>query len=290
LVDSERLRFDFSHFEAVTSEELAQISQRVNDEIRKNTPVLTDLCDMDSAKEKGAMMLFGEKYGNEVRVLSMGDGFSVELCGGTHVNRTGDIGLLRIVSESGISAGVRRIEAVTGSKALGLFDQIQAQLSTAAELVKANASNVLEKLAQLVDREKQQQRQLSTLQAKLASAASGDLLDNVKSVGAVSVLAHKVDNADAKALRDMADSLKNKMKSGVFLLAAVDGDKISLIAGVTLDLQKQYKAGDLMRTVAPIVGGKGGGRPDMAQGGGTDPTKLDEAFAVVEQWVEQNAT
>ena len=289
LVDSERLRFDFSHFEAVTADELGQIAQRVNDEIRKNTPVLTELCDMDSAKEKGAMMLFGEKYGNDVRVLSMGDGFSVELCGGTHVNRTGDIGLLRILSESGISAGVRRIEAVTGLKALQVMDQTQSQLSDAADLIKANSSNLLEKLSQLVEREKQQQRQLSALQAKLASAASGDLLDNVKSVEGINVLAHKIENADAKSLRDMADSLKNKMNSGVFLLAAVDGQKVSLITGVTKDLQKQYKAGDLMRTIAPIVGGKGGGRPDMAQGGGTDPDKLSDAFTAVENWVAENA-
>jgi len=246
LVDSERLRFDFSHFEAVTAEELGQIAQRVNDEIRKNTPVLTELCDMDSAKEKGAMMLFGEKYGNDVRVLSMGDGFSVELCGGTHVNRTGDIGLLRILSEYGISAGVRRIEAVTGLKALQVMDQTQSQLSDAADLIKANSSNLLEKLSQLVEREKQQQRQLSALQAKLASAASGDLLDNVKSVEGINVLAHKIENADAKSLRDMADS-------------------------------------------APIVGGKGGGRPDMAQGGGTDPDKLSDAFTAVENWVAENA-
>ena len=285
LVDSERLRFDFSHFEAVTNEELTRIAQRVNDEIRKNTPVHTELCDMATAKEKGAMMLFGEKYGNEVRVLSMGDGFSVELCGGTHVNRTGDIGLLRIISESGISAGVRRIEAVTGAKALQVFDQTEAQRDSAAALIKANSSNLLEKLSQLVEREKQQQRQLSALQAKLASAASGDLLDNAKVVGDVNVLTYQVENANAKALRDLADSLKSKMKAGVFLLAAVDGDKVSLLAGVTADLQKRFKAGDLMRLVAPIVGGKGGGRPDMAQGGGTDPSKLNEAFAAVQQWV-----
>ena len=286
LVDSERLRFDFSHLEAVTHEELKRIEQMVNEHIRLNTPVATEVCSMDEAREKGAMMLFGEKYGDEVRVLSMGEGFSVELCGGTHVERTGDIGLMRIVAESGISAGVRRIEAITGQKALVSVEQMQSQLNDVAALLKANSSNTLEKLQQLIDSDKASQKQLAALQAKLASSASGDLLSHAKEINGVTVLAHQVDGANAKSLRDMADALKSKMQSGIFLLAAADGEKVALIAGVTDDLKKTHKAGDLMKLVAPIVGGKGGGRPDMAQGGGTDVSQIPQALAAVEDWVK----
>lgn len=290
LVDSEKLRFDFSHFEAVTADELKKIERLINDEIRHNTVVRTEVCSMDSAKEKGAMMLFGEKYGDEVRVLSMGDGFSVELCGGTHVERTGDIGLLRIVSESGISAGVRRIEAITGHKALGWFDQLQNQLQQAALLIKANPTNLLDKLGQLVTSNKEQEKQLAALQAKMASAASGDLLTHVKDIAGVQVLTHQLDaGANAKTLREMADSLKSRLNNGVFLLAVAEADKVSLVAGVTGDLTSRYKAGDLMRTVAPLVGGKGGGRPDMAQGGGSDPAGIPDAFAATESWVAEGA-
>ncbi|MGH1439777.1 MAG: alanine--tRNA ligase [Cellvibrionaceae bacterium] len=291
LVDSEKLRFDFSHFEALTSGEIKSIEQKVNDEIRRNTSVQTDVCSMDDAKEKGAMMLFGEKYGSEVRVLSMGDGFSVELCGGTHVERTGDIGLFHIVSESGIAAGVRRIEAVTGTKALQEFDRLQTRLEQAAATIKANPSNLLDKLEQLVMQTKQQEKQLAELQSKMASAASGDLLKHVKEVAGIPLLLHCVEGVDGKVLRKLAESLKSKFESGVFLLAAiestVESGKVALITGVTKDLHAQYKAGDLMRIVAPIVGGKGGGRPDMAQGSGTQPEKLEEAFKATEVWINQ---
>lgn len=286
LVDSDKLRFDFSHFEAVTPEELAQIEALVNDEIRRNTSVDTELCNMDQAKEKGAMMLFGEKYGEEVRVLSMGQGFSVELCGGTHVQRTGDIGLFHITSESGIASGVRRIEAITGTKALTHLKSLENTIATVAQLLKANPANIMEKAEQLIAQSKDQEKTLAALQAKLASASSGDLLANAKEVNGVTMLAQCVEGANAKALRDMADALKTKLTNGVFLLVSAEGDKVSLITGVTGDLTKQYKAGDLMREVAPLVGGKGGGRPDMAQGGGTDPSGIDAALAHVETWLQ----
>ncbi|MFT6389829.1 MAG: alanyl-tRNA synthetase, partial [Cellvibrionaceae bacterium] len=260
LVDSEKLRFDFSHFEALTAAEIKVIEQKVNDEVRRNTPVLTDLCSMDAAKEKGAMMLFGEKYGREVRVLTMGEGFSVELCGGTHVERTGDIGLFHIASESGIAAGVRRIEAVTGAKALQEFNRLQERLEQAATVIKANPSNLLDKLEQLVQQTKQQEKQLAELQSKMASAASGDLLKNIKEVAGVPILFHRLNGVDAKVLRKMAESVKSKLSSGIFLLAAVEAEKVSLITCVTKNLQVTYKAGDLMRLVAPILGGNGGGR------------------------------
>jgi alanyl-tRNA synthetase len=285
LVDGEKLRFDFSHFEAVTRQELQIIEQQVNDEIRRNTATTTDVCSMDSAKNKGAMMLFGEKYGSEVRVLNMGEGYSVELCGGTHVQRTGDIGLFHIVSESGVAAGVRRIEAVTGKNALQVIEQLNQQMQKAVNVVKAAPSNFLEKLEQLVLQTKEQEKQLMTLQAKMASAASDNLLSQVQQMAGVNVLACMVDGANARSLRELADAVKSKLHSGIFLLAAVDGDKVSLIAGVTKDLIPRFKAGDLMREVAPLVGGKGGGRPDMAQGAGTNLAGIQEALVFVDTWV-----
>lgn len=287
LVDSERLRFDFSHFEPVTAEQLNTIEKMVNSQIRNNTPVETELCTMDAAKAKGAMALFGEKYGDEVRVLSMGDGFSVELCGGTHASRTGDIGLMRIVSETGIAAGVRRIEAVTGAVALTLFDQTQARLMEAARAVKANPDNLASKLSQLVDQHRQLEKEFAAMQAKLASAASHELISQAKNVDGIQVLAVKLEGVDTKSLREVADSLKNKLETAVVLLAAVDGDKISLVASVTKNATSQVKAGDLMRHVAPKLGGKGGGRPDMAQGGGTDIAALASVLESVPQWVQE---
>ncbi len=286
LVDSDKLRFDFSHYEAVSPAELKAIERKVNDEIRRNTPVLTELCSMDEAKEKGAMMLFGEKYGSEVRVLTMGDGFSVELCGGTHVERTGDIGLFHIVSESGIAAGIRRIEAITGEKALTAFDQLQSQWQQAAAIVKANPGNLLDKLEQLTAQSKQQEKQLAELQSKIALAASSDLLNQAKVIDGIKVITHQLDGVDANVLRKLAESLKSKLSSGIFLLAGVDGAKVALITGVTKDLHNKYKAGDLMRLVAPALGGKGGGRPDMAQGSGNQPENIEQAFEIVEKWVK----
>jgi alanyl-tRNA synthetase len=287
LVDSEKLRFDFSHYEAVTVDELQQIAFLVNNEIRRNTCVETELCNMEQAQAKGAMMLFGEKYGDEVRVLSMGGDFSVELCGGIHVKRTGDIGLFHIVSESGIASGVRRIEAVTGEKALAYFSALEKNIATVGQLLKANTHNVVEKVEQLTAQLKEQEKTLSALQAKLASASSGDILSHVKQVAGVNVLAHRIEGADAQTLRELADALKSQLESGVFFLAATENEKVSLIVGVTKDLTSRFKAGDLMREIAPLVGGKGGGRPDMAQGGGTDPSGIDAALAKIVDWVQQ---
>ncbi len=287
LVDSQRLRFDFSHFEAVTADELKNIEYLVNEQIRANTEVKTEICDMETAKSKGAMALFGEKYGEQVRVLSMGNGFSVELCGGTHVKRSGDIGLIRIVSESGVASGVRRIEAVTGDRALQLFDQTQCLVTEAAKLVKANSENLLEKISHMVAQSRQMEKELVALKAKLASSASGDLASQAQDVEGVKVLAAKLEGVDAQSLLDTADQLKNKLQTAVVLLAAVDGEKVSLVAGVTKDVTGRVKAGDLMKYIAPLVGGKGGGRADMARGGGSDPAALEVALKRVPEWVKQ---
>jgi alanyl-tRNA synthetase len=285
LVDSERLRFDFSHFEAVTAEQLKTIETLVNDQIRANSAVATEICDMATAKAKGAMALFGEKYGDKVRVLTMGDGFSVELCGGTHVKRTGDIGLFRITSESGVAAGVRRIEAITGAKALALFDQVENLVDAAARGIKANRDNLLEKLEALVAQNRKLEKDLASLKTRLATAGSVDLLSQAQEIAGVKVLALNLEGADAKSLRDMADQFKNKLGSSVVLLAAVEGDKVALVAGVTQDVTARVKAGDLMAHVAGQIGGKGGGRPDMAQGGGTQVDKLAEALNSVAPFV-----
>jgi len=288
LVDSERLRFDFSHFEPVKPEQLKAIEDLVNQQIRANTPVQIEHTDMETAKARGAIALFGEKYGDNVRVLSMGDGFSVELCGGTHVARTGDIGLFRITSESGVAAGIRRIEAVTGEGALERFDALEILTDKAAQALKTRREQLPEKAQQLVEQNRKLERELSALKAKLATAGSGNLLDEVQEVAGVKVLAIKLEGADSKSLRESADQLKNKLGSGVVLLATVDGDKVALVAGVTKDLTGKLKAGDLMRQVAARVGGKGGGRPDMAQGGGSDPGGLEQALKAVPGWVEEN--
>ncbi len=288
LVDSEKLRFDFSHFEAMKPQQLQQVNTLVNEHIRVNSEVTTELCDMDTAKARGAMMLFGEKYGEEVRLVSMGNGFSVELCGGTHVNATGNIGLFHIVSESGIASGVRRIEALTGARALAHLTQMENQLLEIGSLLKVNAANTVEKVQQLSAHSKEQEKTLAALQAKLASASSGDLLSKVESIAGVDVLLQCIEGADAKGLRELADALKSQMQTGVFCLAAGEGDKVSLLAGVTKDLTSRFKAGDLIREVAPLVGGKGGGRPDLAQGGGTNPQGIDSALQKAKEWLENH--
>ena len=286
LVDSERLRFDFSHFEAVSSDQLKAIETLVNDQIRANSVVATELCNMEAAKAKGAMALFGEKYGDTVRVLTMGDGFSVELCGGTHVNRTGDIGLFRIISESGVAAGVRRIEAITGAAALALFDQVEALVDNAGRSLKANRDTLIDKLDALVAQNRKLEKDLAALKTKLATAGSGDVLSQAVDVAGIKVLALNLEGADAKSLRDTADQFKNKLGSAVVLLAAVEDGKVALIAGVTQDVTNKVKAGDLMGYVAGQLGGKGGGRPDMAQGGGANVAGLDAALASVVPWVK----
>jgi len=286
LVDSKRLRFDFSHFEAVTAEQLKIIERRVNTEIRRNSAVETDICDMEAAQQKGAMALFGEKYGEEVRVLTMGEGYSVELCGGIHTSRTGDIGLMRITSETGIAAGVRRIEAVTGEQALVYLDQLEQQLDDIGKTLKANRDNAAQKVAALYAEAKELEKQNTQLKGKLASSAGSDLASQAKEVAGVKVLSASVEGVDPKALRDTVDQLKNKLGSGVVILAAPGDEKVALVAGVTKDVTDRVKAGELMQFVATQLGGKGGGRPDMAQGGGTDIAALPEAIDSVFSWVE----
>jgi len=287
LVDSQRLRFDFSHFEAIKPEQLRALEDRVNAEIRRNSSVEIEETDIDTAKAKGAMALFGEKYGDSVRVLTMGGGFSVELCGGTHVNRTGDIGLFKITSEGGVAAGVRRIEAVTGAQALAYLNDAEDQLKEAASLVKGSRENLLDKLGGILERNRQLEKELEQLKAKAASAAGNDLAASAVEVNGVRVLAARQDGLDGKALLALVDQLKNKLGSAVILLGGVQDDKVVLVAGVTQDLTSRLKAGDLMKQAAAAVGGKGGGRPDMAQGGGSDASKLDEALALTLPFAQQ---
>ena len=287
LVDSQRLRFDFSHFEAVTSEQLKALEDIVNTEIRLNSPVEIEETDIETAKRKGAMALFGEKYGDRVRVLTMGGGFSVELCGGTHVKRTGDIGLFKIISEGGVAAGVRRIEAVTGEQALAYLNSAEEQLKEAAMLVKGSRDNLLDKLGAVLERNRQLEKELEQLKAKAASAAGDDLAGSAVEIKGVKTLSARLDGLDGKALLALVDQLKNKLGSGVILLGGVQDEKVVLVAGVTQDLTARLKAGELMKQAAAVVGGKGGGRPDMAQGGGTDAARLDEALALVRTFVDQ---
>ncbi|KJK15656.1 MULTISPECIES: alanine--tRNA ligase [unclassified Pseudomonas] len=287
LVDSQRLRFDFSHFEAVKPEQLKALEDIVNREVRKNSEVKTEETDIETAKQKGAMALFGEKYGDSVRVLSMGGDFSVELCGGIHAKRTGDIGLLKIISEGGVASGVRRIEAVTGAAALAYLNAAEEQLKEAAQLVKGSRENLIDKLSAVLERNRQLEKQLEQLQAKAASAAGDDLSSAAVEVKGVKVLAARLDGQDGKALLALVDQLKNKLGRAVILLGSVHEEKVVLVAGVTKDLTGQLKAGDLMKQAAAAVGGKGGGRPDMAQGGGVDTAALDNALALTVPFVEQ---
>ena len=289
LVDPDKLRFDFSHFDPVTPEELREIERQVNEQILGNTPVQTEITDMEQAQEKGAMALFGEKYGDVVRVLSMGsDAYSVELCGGTHVSRTGDIGLFRITSESGISSGVRRIEAVTGFGALQWVDETDRTLREAAKLVKGSRESLIEKVQQTLDRNRQLEKDLDALKAKLASSAGSDLAGSAIEVDGLKVVAAEMEGADRKSLMETADQLKNKLGEGVVVLASIEDGKVTLVAGVTKSATGRIKAGDLMKHLAAQVDGKGGGRPDMAQGGGNDPSKLADALAGIPEWVKKN--
>ena len=272
LVKADNLRFDFSHLEAMTADEIKQVERLVNDHVRLNHDVETDIMDIESAKNKGAMALFGEKYDDQVRVLSMGD-FSTELCGGIHVSSTGDIGLFKITSESGIAAGIRRIEAVTGDAALDVIEVQHQQYE--------------EKLAESAQKAKALEKEIQKLKDKMAAAESANIMGQVKEVNGVKVLVAKLEGADSKNLRTMVDDIKNQLGSGVVLLANVNQDKIGLIAGVTKDLVGNVKAGELVKMVAEQIGGKGGGRPDMAQAGGTDVTALPTAIESVQPWLEE---
>jgi alanyl-tRNA synthetase len=284
-VDDSRTRFDFSHNQPVSAEELRKIERLVNAEIRRNHHVETRLMKHDQAVKAGAMALFGEKYGDEVRVVGMGE-FSTELCGGTHVKHTGDIGLFRIVAETGVAAGVRRIEAVTGEMALELTQAQQKQLDSIADTLHAQPLEIDTKLGQVMDNVKALEKELARLKSKLASSQGDDLAAQAIDFNGVKVLAAPLEGADVKTLRETLDKLKDKLKSAAVVLAAVDGDKVSLIAGVTADLTAKVKAGELVNFVALQVGGKGGGRPDMAQAGGTQPENLGVALAGVAEWVK----
>jgi len=294
LVDAERLRFDFSHNTAVTPAELRKIEKTVNQEILANTPVTTELLPYDEAVKKGAMALFGEKYGDRVRVLSMGNGFSVELCGGTHVSRTGDIGLVRITSETGIAAGVRRIEAVSGGAALDFTYAHEDEREQVAQLLKAGSSDLISKAEQLLKQNRSLNRELEQLRARLAAEEGADLAESAIEVSGaqesgVKVVAAAVDLDDSKALLNTLDSLKQQLKRAVIVLGTVEGGKVSLIAGVTKDLTSHIKAGDLIQLVAGPVGARGGGRPDMARAGGGDkPDALPEALGAVPGWVREH--
>ena len=286
LVDAERLRFDFSHFEGMKPEELKAVEDLVNTQIRCNHKLSAEVMDMDQAKEKGAMALFGEKYTDEVRVVTMGD-FSIELCGGTHVGRTGDIGLFKITSEGGIAAGIRRIEAVTGAAAMAYVAAQEAELNKVAALLKADSASVLSKLKAQLDRTKLLEKELSQLKDKLAAATSADLAGEAKQINGANVLIKKLEGVDAGALRGLQDELKQKLGSGIVVLAIAGEAKVNLIVGVTKDLTSKVKAGELVASIAAQVGGKGGGRPDMAQAGGTQPEHLDAALAKVLPWLEE---
>ena len=286
LVDQWRTRFDFSHSQPVTADELREIEDLVNQEIRLNHAVETRRMNYDEAITHGAMALFGEKYGDEVRVVGMGD-FSTELCGGTHVKRSGDIGLFKIVSETGVAAGIRRIEAVTGDVALQYVQTQQEQLVEIAQAIKVQPQEIGQKLSQILDNVKSLEKELARLKSKLASSQGDELLNQAVEIKGAKVLAAAIEGADAKALREAMDKLKDKLKSAAIVLAAVEGGKVSLIAGVTQDLTAKVKAGELVNMVAQQVGGKGGGRPDMAQAGGTSPQNLPAALATVASWVEQ---
>jgi alanyl-tRNA synthetase len=287
LVNSERLRFDFSHPAALSAGELQEIEVMVNEQVRENSAVETEITNMDTAQQKGAMALFGEKYGDEVRLLSMGDGFSVELCGGTHVTRTGDIGLIKVYSESGISAGVRRIEALSGQAALDLVEQTDTTLQSVSQLVKGSKDSVVAKVEQMLSSNRQLEKELERLKSTLASQAGSDLASQAQEVAGIKVLAATLDGGDSKSLRDTVDQLKNKLGEAVVVLACIEGDKVSLVAGVTKATSSKVKAGDILRVIAAAIGGKGGGRPDMAQGGGGDAALLPDALAKVAVLVKE---
>ncbi len=284
LVGPERLRFDFAHFEAVKADEIRQIEQLVNAQIQANHEVTTRLMNLEAAKAAGAMALFGEKYDDDVRVLAMGD-FSIELCGGTHVQRTGDIGLFKIVVESGIAAGVRRIEAVTGAGALTYLHKLEQQAQQVASLLKGDVMSIADRVLQSLDRSKALEKELEQLKAKVASAAGASLLDKAVTINNTKVLIADLPGADAKAFRTMVDELKVKIGSGVILLATVTDDKVSLIAGVTKDLTDKVNAGQFVGWAAEQVGGKGGGKPDLAQAGGTNPAALAAVLTAAQDYL-----
>jgi alanyl-tRNA synthetase len=286
LVDTQKTRFDFAHDESISAAQIQKIEALVNQEIRSNHEVSTQLMSHDAAIKHGAMALFGEKYGDEVRVIGMGE-FSTELCGGTHVSRTGDIGLFKIVTESGVAAGVRRIEAVTGDIALTYTQSQQQQINDVANLLKTPSHELQNRIMLVLEQNKALEKELDKLKTKLAAHQGDELLNQVVKIGELNVLAAQLEDADNKVLRDTLDRLKDKLAPCAIVLSSTTADKVSLIAGVSADYTKRIKAGDLVNFVALQVGGKGGGRPDMAQAGGTIPTKLPTALTSVAEWIQQ---
>ncbi|MBG2837953.1 alanine--tRNA ligase [Proteus terrae] len=287
LVNDKYLRFDFSHFEAVKPEQLRQIEDIVNAQIRLNSPVVTELMDLEDAKEKGAMALFGEKYDERVRVLTMGD-FSTELCGGTHASRTGDIGLFRIVSESGTAAGIRRIEAITGIAAIESIHEQSDLISLVAQVLKSDGTNLVERIKTVQEKHRLLEKELQQLKDQQAAQESSSLGGQAKNVKGIKLLVRELNGVEPKMLRTMVDDLKNQLGSAIIVLSTISDDKVSLIVGVTKDLTAKVKAGELISFVAQQIGGKGGGRPDMAQAGGTDVEALPAALASVDEWVESH--
>ncbi len=285
LVDADKTRFDFTHNAAVSAEQIRDIEQRVNAEILANQATHARVMDIDAAKATGAMMLFGEKYGETVRVLDIGN--SRELCGGTHVSRTGDIGLFKVLSEGGVAAGVRRIEAVTGANALAYLQQLESTVGAVAGALKTPAAELQGRVAQVLDQVRALEKEVAQLKGKLASSQGDELIAQAVSVKGIKVLAARLEGADAKTLRDTMDKLKDKLKSAAIVLAAVDGSKVQLVAGVTADSMGKVKAGELVNFVAQQVGGKGGGKADMAMAGGTDASKLPAALLSVQAWVAE---
>jgi alanyl-tRNA synthetase len=286
LVDPWKTRFDFSHHAPLTPQEVREVERLVNEEIRRNVPVEVRHMKYEEAIAHGAMALFGEKYADEVRVIGMGD-FSTELCGGTHVKRSGDIGFFKIVAQSAVAAGIRRVEAITAQGALDYVQQQTSTLEGVAEMLKANPAEIGARLNQIMDNVRSLEKELARMKSKLATSQGDDLAEQAVAVGGAKVLAASLDGADAKSLRETVDKLKDRLKSAAIVLAARDGEKVTLIAGVTNDLTGKVKAGELVNFVAQQVGGKGGGRPDMAQAGGTQPEKLPDALKSVPAWVQE---
>lgn len=287
LVSDKALRFDFAQPEAITKEQLTQIETLVNQKIRANFPVQTDIMDIDSAKAKGAMALFGEKYGDKVRVLTMGD-FSIELCGGIHAKRTGDIGLFKIITENAVAAGVRRIEAVTGENAIEWLHNQQRILTQSADLLKSDVNTLAEKIQQLQEKAKKVEKELQGLKEKAAMQAGSDFVKSAVKINGVSVITQQLDGIETKSLRVMVDDLKNQLGSGVIAFASILDEKVNLVVGVTNDLTAKIKAGELVNLMAQQVGGKGGGRPDMAMAGGSQPENVTQAIKVAQDWLNKN--
>jgi alanyl-tRNA synthetase len=285
LVDADKTRFDFTHNAPVTDAQIREIEEKVNAEILANAATDASEMDMEAAQKTGAMMLFGEKYGDSVRVLSIGS--SKELCGGTHVARTGDIGVFKIVSESGVASGVRRVEAVTGNNALSYLQSLESTVGTAAASLKASPSELQNRIDQVLENVKALEKEVAALKGKLASSQGDELMLQAVDVKGIKVLAARLEGADAKTLRDTMDKLKDKLKTAVIVLAAVDGEKVQIAAGVTADSVGRVRAGELVNFVASQVGGKGGGKADMAMAGGTDASKLPDALKSVHGWVTE---